>query len=82
MTIYKFPIPIQDTFTVPLPDDAVVVHAGLDPQGVPCLWARLDPNAPRTDRVFHLRGTGHPVPDDLHHIASFVNGPFVWHLFE
>lgn len=34
---------------------------------------------PRTFQVF---GTGHPIPHNYHHVASVLDGWFVWHLRE
>jgi hypothetical protein len=31
----------------------------------------------------HISGTGHPIPDgDNRHGGSFVDGSFVWHVWE
>lgn len=27
-------------------------------------------------------GTGHPIPDGSEHLASCLDGPFVWHLYQ
>lgn len=41
---------------------------------------------PTTDDVRRMQevqifGTGHPIPSDAHWLASFIDGPLVWHLY-
>lgn len=84
-TIYKYPFPIDDKFTINLPVGAVVLAAQMQGQQ-PCLWAEVDTDRPVLPRAFRLFGTGHPMPsgpaDDLRFAATFQMGPFVWHLYE
>ena len=81
-TIYKYPIEITDKQEIQMPFGAEVIHAGLDPQGMPCLWATVESaNSPEPVLV-GVVGTGNPMP--LHaerHVGSFVQGPFMWHVF-
>lgn len=66
---------------VDLPKDAECVRVSPDPRGVACMWALVDPDAP-TERVqLEIYGTGHPIPDGRTFIGSWLDGPFVWHLF-
>lgn len=83
-TIWKFPFLIGDTVVFDMSRGAEVVHLALDPQGRLCIWALVDPDAPRERRVFHVYGTGHPIErvEDLMHVGSFVDWSFVWHVFE
>jgi len=56
--------------------------------GIPTLWALVDPEADSERRSFSIIGTGHPT--NLlaeQYVASLLplgewNGNFVWHLFE
>lgn len=83
MKVWKFPIPVQDEFALDLPVGAQVLH--VDAQaGKPCLWALVDPEAPKAQYTFYVRGTGHEVAEDLIHVGSFQldGGRFVGHLFE
>lgn len=64
-----------------------VVHVGRDPEGRLCLWAELEscrPGSP-AQGVFRggIYGTGHPLPDPVErqHMGTFVEPPFVWHLY-
>lgn len=81
-TIWKFPIPISDRFELVVPDGYSVVHVGPDPQGHLSFWADVDTDATRSSYVFSVVGTGNPAPKNGFHAGSFVDWPFVWHLFE
>jgi len=68
---------------IDMPDDAAVVHVGLDPQMEPCLWYRF--NQTRGDETkkrvkLTLIGTGMPFPAEYATLGSIVEGRFVWHL--
>ena len=80
--IYKYPIQITDEQEIQMPFGAEVIHAGLDPQGTPCLWAKVESvNSPEPVSVLVV-GTGKPMPHAAdRHVGSFVQGPFVWHVF-
>lgn len=74
-TIWKFPFPIADEFTLRMPVAAEILHVGVQVQGdaralavfggipsafeTPCLWALVDSDAEQVERRFVLRGTGH-----------------------
>jgi hypothetical protein len=84
-TIWKFPIPLKDIFTLEMPENASVIHVGLDPQGIPCLWAIVFTGAGKLNRRFLLHGTGHecsPLAKRETHIGTFIMGMLVLHLFE
>ena len=61
-----------------------VLHAGLDPQGVPCVWAKVYPCKGIHDKLtLTIVGTGQPLGNaaTTNHVGSFVQGPYVWHVF-
>jgi hypothetical protein len=83
-TIFKYPIKIQGEFEMELPQDAKILKVDAK-QGLPCMWAMVNPEAPKTKRKFHIFGTGHALPekiDALDHVGTFIEGHLVWHLFE
>jgi hypothetical protein len=81
-TIYKYPIQITDEQEIQVHGEADVLHAGLDPQGTPCIWAMVDPSQPTAPLSVLVVGTGNPMPYvPYRHLSSFVQGPFVWHVF-
>lgn len=81
-TIYKYPIEITDEQEIQIPFGATVIHAGLDPQGTPCVWAMVETrNSPEPVSIFVV-GTGNSLPFvPESHVGSFVQGQFVWHVF-
>lgn len=87
-TIWKFPFPVTDTVAIDMPVGASIL-AHLEPARLEqgehglVLWAVVDPDKPTETRVFHVVGTGNPMPDGtLNYIGSTLAGPFVWHVFE
>jgi len=88
--VWKFPIAIGPITTISIPSSdedhphkPLAVLAGLDPAtGGPALWIELDPDAPRVDRHFVVRGTGHPIDEDEIHVGSLIDRNFVWHIYE
>ena len=79
-TIYKYELQIEDEQNIPMPVGSKIVHVGLDPRGVSCIWAEVETENPVENVNFHIIGTGHPLPNELVHVGSFVQGPIVWHL--
>jgi hypothetical protein len=82
-TIYKYPIKITDEQEIIMPQGAEVIHAGLDPQGTPCVWAQVDTKAEPEPVSILVYGTGHQMQfEPLKHVGSFIHeGCFVWHVF-
>lgn len=83
--IWKFPFPVQDDITIEMPAFAEILHVDVQ-NGVPTLWAIVDPQHVNDKRTFHLYGTGHEMHIDTNekHIGSFLmyDGSLVFHLFE
>lgn len=89
-TVWKYPIPVEDTFTLDLPTGAEVLTVAN--QGHPLtgadlhIWALVDPAASPEPRAFRLAGTGHPIDTDapLRYVGTVImlSGSFVVHLFE
>ena len=54
-------------------------------QGVPQMWAVVNPDHEPERRTYVVPGTGHEFPissDNLKFIATFQMGLLVWHVFE
>jgi hypothetical protein len=68
---------------VTTPQGAQIVHVERQGEQV-CLWAIVDTLAERVEREFQVFGTGHelPSPEKATYVATWQEGPFVWHLFE
>lgn len=84
-TIYKYSIPVEDSFVVEMPKDARILSVQVqrdDPQ----IWAVVDPDLVLQKREFRLLGTGHPFPDEglwPTFVGTFqmLGGSLVFHLF-
>lgn len=61
---------------------ARILHVGDDPNGVPSVWAEVEPHKTHNKpyRVTVI-GTGEEVPEGLTHLGSLLNSPFVWHVY-
>lgn len=88
ITIYKYPIPIEDYFTLELPKDAKILTVQIQ-RKMPQLWAAVDSEAEKETRHFRLSETGHPLGgSDFLKMSNYIgtfqieNGTLVFHLFE
>ena len=82
-TIWKFPLPYGgEAIHIPMPLNAEIIH--IDLQGlVPCLWAEIpDTGAEEETRMFAIFGTGFEIPSSATHLGTFIQGGFVWHVYE
>jgi hypothetical protein len=84
-TIYKYPFTVDDRIRISMPRAAELLTVQVQ-HDQPCLWARVDLNAPAEERPFAIFGTGHPIPGDFsgRYVATFqMNGGWlVFHLFD
>ena len=85
-TIWKYKLP-RDGQVIEIHEHIVeVLHIGAQ-NGVPCLWAVVDPQCPREGYTEIVAwGTGWPLPDDVYaecdYWGSCVDGAgYVWHYF-
>ncbi len=68
-----------------MPSGAQIIHATAHSQRgwlVLTVWAIVDSDAQNEIRTFHLRGTGHALGSVGRHVATSIDGSFVWHIFE
>lgn len=51
--------------------------------GIPVLWARVDPEAPKVERQFHVLPTGGETYgfESFKYLGTFQTGDLVWHVF-
>lgn len=87
-SIWKYPITVQQEpqiIEIPLVGNGVI-HAGVDPNGQPCIWAEVDSSLSSIPVAIRLVGTGWDIGeslDEFRHVGSFVaGGCFVWHVYE
>jgi hypothetical protein len=84
--VWKFPIPFpprEDMFTLRVPEGATPLTVQMQ-RGQPQLWALVDTDAPRTDYLFRIAGSGHPIDEVVQYIGTFqmASGDLVFHVFE
>ncbi|HEU4344263.1 MAG TPA: hypothetical protein VFU31_22115, partial [Candidatus Binatia bacterium] len=82
--IWKFDIPLLSEFALQLPQGAKPLHVAVQ-HGKPMLWCLVEPDAPRTRRIFFLATTGRPfgkIPMDYIGTFQLEGGHFIGHVFE
>ena len=84
-TIYKYEIPVEEKFSIPIPQGCRILKVGMQ-HGRVYLWALVETDREMVERKFAIKGTGQEINDDefLEYIGTFfqLQGTFVWHLFE
>ena len=78
--IYKYELTSQNC-TLKLPKDAEILTVKLQ-NATPTLWALVDPEAELENRHICIIGTGWEVEDTMKYITTYIDGYFVWHVFE
>jgi hypothetical protein len=78
--VWKFHV--RHSQLIEMPVGAEIIYCANQPGLGPHLWVLVDPDAPREYRSLHVVGTGHPVPEGGKHVGSWIDDPFVWHVFE
>jgi hypothetical protein len=78
--VYKYPLNSQDC-TLKLPKGAEILTVKLHGE-FPSLWALVDPKAELEARHICIVGTGWDVEDNMKYITTYIDGYFVWHVFE
>lgn len=82
--IHKYTIPFGNgaygMFTIETHADGTFLHVGM--QGVmPCIWAEVDVDSPLEVEALAVLGTGHEVPEGARHLGTWLDPPYVWHLY-
>lgn len=81
-TTWKFTLQPECSIEMPVGSEILSVR---EQKETICLWALVDPSAPKETRRFVAFGTGHDIPDES---LSFVGtahlqgGALVFHIFE
>jgi hypothetical protein len=79
-TIYKYTLDSQDC-TLNLPKGAEILTIKLQ-NNVPTLWALVNPMTVTEERHICIVGTGWQIEDNMKYITTYMDGYFVWHVFE
>jgi hypothetical protein len=84
-TIYKYPVAMEDSFTLDLPVGSRPLSVQAQ-RGEPMLWVAITDSTRRERHRFYLRGTGHPLGEAKaeRFIGTFQleNMGLVFHLFD
>jgi hypothetical protein len=81
-TIWKFQVLPNEN--VSMPKGATILSAGVQGEDI-FIWALVDPDAPRLDRLISVYGTGHTILGDPGAFIGSVmmhGGTFVFHVFD
>ena len=80
-TIYKYQLTLSDN-PITMIKGAEILTVKLQ-NGTPTLWALVDTNEYLEEsRLIVIRGTGHDIEDNAKYITTYIDGPYVWHIFE
>jgi hypothetical protein len=83
-TIWKFELQASES-QIEMPEGAEILTLQMQ-NGVPCIWALVDPAEPIQKRYFEIFGTGHPIPQGVFKIRKYINtyqvSGLVFHVFE
>ncbi len=85
-TIWKLPLTVTDKQSINLPIDSEILSVQ-NQNGMPCLWALVDPEKPKEDILIEIFGTGHPVNYDMGVTRKYIStfqmegGALVFHAF-
>ena len=79
-TIWKYEVsPVTE---LDMPAGAEVLDLQVQ-NGVPAMWALVDPNAVKVKRFFRMYGTGHEMPNNPgKYVRTFQTQGLVFHVFE
>lgn len=84
-TIWKFPLALLNAQIIVMPEGAEILTVQRQNEQA-CLWAIVNPERNKEDRLFEIHGTGNPMEDEFgvsrKYIGTFQQPPFVWHVFE
>lgn len=79
--IWKFPLNVTDVQPISVPSGAKPLAVQVQ-NGVPCLWAMVDPHAKKATIFVRTFRTGHDVQDDPgEHVGTYQIGALVFHVF-
>lgn len=77
--VWKFPL-FSHHQSVKAPGLGRPLHAAAQ-DGHPVLWAEVDTDVEPRTCIVHIAATGQSVPDNVDHVATYIDGPLVWHVY-
>jgi hypothetical protein len=82
-TIWKFPLSVTDQVTIQVPEGAQILSLQVQ-GGIPCLWAKVNPDNPKKPMKIGIYGTGHEhqeIPGIFIATFQMEGGTLVFHAF-
>ena len=85
-SIYKYEL-INEVNKFAVPGMCHVLHVGLDPRNVPCMWVAVDTNEPDVNIEVVMIGTGWSLDfmeadsRDWYFAGTLKEGIYMWHIF-
>lgn len=84
-TIWKFELETTDDIKLSMPKAAQILSLQTQ-NGVPCIWAMVNPANEKEERTFRIYGTGHPIDAEKEQrfvgTYQLLGGQLVFHVFE
>lgn len=81
ITIFKYPIGIEDMLRVRMPQGAKLLTVQIQPRVGVCLWAEVDTDKPMVDRMIATYGTGDPCHGGKY-VATYQFEGLVFHVYD
>ena len=81
--IWKYWLSIEDYQIIEMPQDSKLLHVD-EQEGKLCLWALVNPYAPKSRRSILVFGTGYVIDDSEDNFVgtTVMSDGFVWHVFD
>ena len=82
--VFKYPLAIRERQLVPWPASGEVLGIAMQHEKL-CAWVAVDVDNVEPEQGYvRVYGTGHAIEDyaGLKHLATVLDGQFVWHVFE
>lgn len=76
-TVYKYEVGQQHY----IPEGFQPLFVDTDPRGIICVWMEVNTEDHNALVELAVYGTGHKVPYNSEYCGSFMQPPFVWHVF-
>jgi len=83
-TIWKYPLKVEDYQQLNIPDGGQILTVQVQ-NGIPCVWAKVNPASRLLKRGIFIVGTGHRVSECCgEHVGTFqiADGALIFHVFE
>ncbi len=83
LVIYKYRLPAEQAAEIEIPSGAHILSLQMQ-EGVPTIWARVNPNAAPVKRIIYVLPTGlpHDPFDDQYYLGTLqFTGGMVLHFF-